>query len=411
MKLNEKQDFAYKQMINNKNIMLSGPAGTGKSYLMRAFYNNYTNSKTIALTSTTGTSAIVLGGTTLHSYLGIGLGVKSVQDLVIKINSKGYLKSKWRKLDVLIIDEVSMMTPTLFDKLEEIARLVRNNNIFFGGIQLILSGDFLQIPCVNTSQFVFESENWNSGIDYTIELTEIVRQRNRTFQNCLNKIRVGNNDDEVKSILNSRIGIKLENKFGIKPTKLFSLNVNVDKINEEELMKSEEEVYEYEMDISCVNQNKLEFYKNNCIAMEKLRLTVGAQVMLLVNMDIEYGLANGSRGIVTGINNDYIPYVRFVNGEERLIDYHVWNIEDKKLECTISQIPLKLAYAQSIHKAQGSTLDYVEIKLSDVFDYGQAYVGLSRCKSLEGLSIIDIDWNKINAHPKAIEFYKNLRSS
>jgi ATP-dependent DNA helicase PIF1 len=144
------------------------------------------------------------------------------------------------------------------------------------------------------------------------------------------------------------------------------------------------------------------------MAPETLQLCIGAQVMLLKNLDIPNGLANGSRGIVLGFVSD-MPKVRFLNGEERIIDYNIWEVEENGKEILrAKQVPLKVAYAISIHKSQGCSLDYAEIDLSNIFEYGQAYVALSRVKSLEGLSIIDIDYDYINAHPTATEYYENL---
>jgi ATP-dependent DNA helicase PIF1 len=153
----------------------------------------------------------------------------------------------------------------------------------------------------------------------------------------------------------------------------------------------------------------MEKYRKSSLAPETLQLCVGAQVMLVCNLDLESGLANGSRGVVVSIVED-VPVVRFMNGEERVISHWQWEIEeDRKKQVRITQIPLRLAWAQTIHKAQGSTIDYAEMDLSNVFTYGQAYVALSRVRSLEGLSIIDINYEAVKAHPKALEYYRNLK--
>jgi ATP-dependent DNA helicase PIF1 len=232
----------------------------------------------------------------------------------------------------------------------------------------------------------------------------------------LNKVRVGIIDKQVKTVLNSRIGIALHNEYDIKPTGLFSKNCDVDRINDTELDKLAEDgrqFYEYKMEIVVYPgvSNKsaaLEKFHKYCTAPTTLQICKGAQVMLLKNLDIQNGLANGSRGVITGFISD-IPLVKFLNGEERLIDQNIWEVEenDKKI-LRAQQIPLKVAYAISIHKSQGCSLDYAEIDLSDIFEYGQAYVALSRVKSLEGLSIIDIDYDHIKAHPKATAYYESL---
>jgi len=209
----------------------------------------------------------------------------------------------------------------------------------------------------------------------------------------------------------------LTNDYGIKPTKLYPTNYDVDRINDIELDKLAEDgrqFYEYEMDIKVLSnvsnrQAAIEKFIKNCTAPKDLQLCLGSQVMLLKNLDLENGLANGSRGVVKSFVGE-IPMVQFLNGQERLIDYDIWEVEENdKPILRATQLPLKIAYAISIHKSQGESLDYAEMDLSHVFEYGQAYVALSRIKSLEGLSIIDIDYDKIKSHPKALEFYENYK--
>jgi len=404
------------EIDGNHRFVLGNFIITHNTAVIKMFMKVYQKHRKMAVTSTTGTSALLLNGTTVHSYLGVGYGNGSVKSLVDKIYEWSWLKKRWNMLECLFIDEISMLDPELFDKLEEIARIVRCNNAPFGGIQIVLSGDFLQLPCVGTNNFCFEAKSWNKCIKRTVYLNEIMRQGDNTFQEVLNKVRVGNIDNQVKNILDSRIGAKLNNEFGIKPTGLYSQNNDVDIINDQELDKLADDgrqFYEYNMEIvfypGVTNKtSSLDKFKKYCIAPETLQLCIGAQVMLLKNLDIPNGLANGSRGVVTGFISD-IPLVKFLNGEERLIEQNVWEIEEnEKKILRAQQIPLKVAYAISIHKSQGCSLDYAEIDLAGVFEYGQAYVALSRVKSLEGLSIIDIDYDCIEAHPKATAYYESL---
>lgn len=414
LRLTKKQLEAYIAIKKGQNVFLTGSAGTGKTSVIKAYVKEYGFNKKIAVTSTTGTSALLLGGTTLHSYLNIFLGKESLSQLYNRISSRNIALSRWTKLDCLIIDEISMLDPDLFDKLEHLARLLRKNDKPFGGIQLVLSGDFLQLPCVGTDNFCFESKSWNSCIDQTFVFTEIIRQADIEFQTCLNFLRFGIVNETVINILNNRIGVELVNEFNIKPTKLFSRNIEVDALNDKELdilASDGREFYEYNREIKRVKPNLSNEYieraKKNCNAPENLQLCVGAQVMLLINMDLGAGLCNGSRGIVIDIIED-IPIVRFLNGICRAISHHVWDVQEgNQILMKIIQIPLRIAYATTIHKSQGSSLDYVEIDLKDIFDYGQAYVALSRVKRLEGLSIIDIDYDKIVAHPVALHFYQS----
>jgi len=404
------------EIDGNHRFVLGNFIITHNTAVVKMFTKAYQKHRRIAVTSTTGTSALLLNGTTLHSYLGIGYGNGSVNSMVDKIYSWTWLRKRWTELECLFIDEISMLDPDIFDKLEEIARIVRRNTSPFGGIQIVLSGDFLQLPCVGTDRFCFEAKSWNKCITRTVYLNEIMRQGDNVFQDVLNKVRVGDVDDQVKKVLDSRIGAKLSNEFGIKPTCLYSQNRDVNIINDKELDKLAEDgrqFYEYKMDIvvcsGVTNRSAvIEKFKKYCTTPEILQLCKGAQVMLLKNLDIPNGLANGSRGVVTGFVSD-MPCVRFLNGEERVIEQNVWEIEenDKKI-LRAQQVPLKVAYAMSIHKSQGCSLDYSKIDLSDVFEYGQAYVALSRVKSLEGLSIIDINYDYIDAHPKAVEYYESL---
>jgi ATP-dependent DNA helicase PIF1 len=414
LKLNPKQTTAFNYMVQGKNIFLTGPGGTGKSALIKLFKKLYNHSKLIAMTSTTGTSALLLNGTTLHSYLGIGMGTDSIEKIVDKITKWKWLNDRWCNLQCLIIDEISMLDPDLFDKLEHIARIIRKNSIVFGGIQLILSGDFLQLPCVGTEKFCFQAQCWDLCIDNTIYLTEIIRQGDSKFQNCLNNVRIGNLTPEVYEILESCKGKILNNNFGIIPTKLYSTNYDVDRVNNIELdnlSKDGRQFYQYDMEIKPQGNTKLNMtdkYKKYCNAPEEIQLCLGAQVILLKNLDLGNGLANGSRGVIIDFVDDF-PLVKFLNGMEILITPHVWEIkENDKIVMYIQQIPLKVAYAISIHRGQGCSLDYVQVDLSNIFEYGQAYVALSRVKNLSGLSIIDIVYERIRAHPIAVQYYENL---
>lgn len=412
-----KQREALSLLEDGQSVFLTGPGGVGKTAVLKSFASNA--SVNIAITSTTGTSALLLNGTTLHSFLGIGLGKESVKKLVDRITSQNWLSNRWRLVECLVIDEISMMHPDLFDKLEEVARIVRRNNDPFGGIQLALSGDFLQLPCIGTMNFCFQAKSWNKCVPNVVYLDEIIRQGDRKFQRCLNAVRMGNISKEVRSILDTRVGVELHNSYGIRPTKLYSKNVNVERENNLELDKLAEEGRDfcaYEMSIEVpadLRRHKAYLVKKfhkYCPVVERIELCIGAQVMLVKNIDLACGLANGSRGVVIGFNDASMPIVRFLNGEERAIGMEVWDMDEKNRRVLRAfQIPLRVAYAISIHKSQGCSLDYAEIDLSDVFEYGQAYVALSRVKSLHGLSIVAIDYKCIQADPLAVSYYESLR--
>ena len=416
--MSDTQKFAYDLCSKGNSIFLTGPGGSGKSAIIKKFYKEYRYAKNIGMTSTTGISALLIGGSTLHSYLGIGLGKDDVELLYLKIKNRKKNLKKWLELDVLIIDEVSMLSPILFDKLELLARKLRCNQLPFGGIQLILTGDMLQLPCVNSTNFCFEAKTWSVCIkpENIIYLKEIFRQDDIIFQECLNEIRVGNPSEKTIDILKTRINADLKNEHGILPTKIYSLNKDVEMENEKELDKlllknKDLEFFRYELTYDVLKKNMLyveEIVKKACNAPQILEICIGAQVMLIYNIDTEMGLVNGSRGVVVNFN-DGLPVVKFLNGMEMLINYNTWSVEeDGQSILNILQIPLKVAYSCSIHKIQGITLDYVELDMKNIFEDGQAYVALSRARKLEGLCIKNFDEKKIFANKKAVEFYKKL---
>jgi ATP-dependent DNA helicase PIF1 len=412
--LSQKQQQCLGMMRNGKNVFLTGPAGTGKTLLISTFVKETDDEKVVAVTATTGTAAILINGTTLHSYLGIGTGDLPADLLLRKIKAKKGLVDRWLDLDILIIDEISMLSPELFDKLELVARSLRGNKPF-GGIQLILTGDFFQLPNVSQrDSFCFNAESWGRCIgDNVVYLDINFRQGDdNDYQTCLSEVRNGVLSDKSLGLLRSRENVKLTNEFGIEPTKIYSLNRDVDRENEYQnnLFYEKDNDWEYiKYDLDFRVHKKVysveEKIRKSCNAPPSLELCKGSQVMLLYNMDFDSKLVNGSRGIITGFKEDN-PVVKFLDGQVKTIPRKVWEIEeDNEIVITVSQIPLKLAYATTVHKSQGATIDYAEVNMDGIFEYGQAYVALSRVKSLAGLSIKNFDPSVIKSHPKVVEFY------
>ena len=430
MALNSKQLEAYNLIAAGNNVFITGGGGVGKSHIIKAFIDEFEPRRYMGITSTTGISAILIGGTTLHSYLGIGLGKEDVPFLLRKIKRNKLKLKRWKSLETLIIDEISMLNPELFDKLEEIARTLRRNKKPFGGIQLVLSGDFLQLPCINSDDFCFEAQSWNKCVTHTIYLKDLMRQSDTEFQECLNAIRIGKVEDKHKTYIEQCLRRKLQTD-DIIPTILYPKNYLVDDMNNSMLKKEIDkgyELYEYDMVIEKHPLKYTEKYtqpefeelkveiekeidkiiKENVIPL-KLQLCIGCQVMLLINLDVETGLVNGSKGKVIKIDEYGIPTVKFMNGMEVYVDFHDWEFKkEETLFLTITQVPLKLGYSFSIHKSQGATLDLAEIDLSDIFEYGMAYVALSRVKDIDSLTITNINWSKIRAHPKAVAYYETI---
>jgi ATP-dependent DNA helicase PIF1 len=426
IKLTEKQEDALSYMKKGQNVFLTGPGGSGKSFLLKYFidwYNFPDEDSKIFVTSTTGLSSLLINGMTINRYSGIGIGDKDVETYYKKIIKMKNLKSRWLSTKILVIDEISMMDPDIFDKLEILARKIRKNDLPFGGIQLILSGDFLQLPPVKSKSFCFESFSWDIVINKTFYFDKIVRQNDTKLQSILNTVRLGIVNKDVEELLNSRLNIQLDIPNGIEPTLLFSRKNMVDKHNITELQKlinNGNENYEYSSYYEFsknISEESKEFYTeliNSQYNVENnLLFTLGTQVMLTVNMP-ESGLANGSRGIIIDFTkNDLVPYpiVLFLNGKTFIIKPYEFIIDENDHIIKKIQIPLIHSWAITIHKAQGMSLDYVKTDIGEsIFEYGQAYVVLSRITSIEGLSLINIDYSKIKAHPKIIKFYEKLKS-
>jgi len=419
--LTDSQNVAYEAFLKAKNILITGQAGTGKSHLIKKMVSHCERiRRTCAVTAMTGAAACLINGKTIHSWGSLGVGDKAAPFLADKILKSYPKKIKWQRTKVLIIDEVSMMNSIFFELIEEVARLVRGNDNPFGGMQVVLLGDFYQLPPVGKDcSFCFESKRWKEVISESVILHEVMRQKDPIFQKVLSEVRVNKLSDETINIIQSRVGIEPDISSGIVPTILYSTKKSVDKINKEEFNKlPDENVLEYEtiyeLDgerITKMKDDDFERYKeivdkeNNY---EKiLQLSIGAQVMLLKNIDQDKGLVNGSRGVVIGFNSLDIPYVKFMNGEVESIDRHEYIFELSAVTNVIAkQIPLALAWCSTIHKSQGQSLDYVKINIGrEIFECGQTYVALSRARNLDGLFIEEFDPSKIRVHPKVSEFF------
>lgn len=448
--LTNEQEECLNLMLSNYNVFLTGNAGTGKSYILKEYINYIKKlklSKKVAITSTTGVSALLIGGKTLHSWAGIGLGTGN---LYKKVTNNVSALFRWRNIKTLIIDEISMLDYRLFDKLNILAKRIKNEpDKPFGGIQIIAVGDFCQLPVVKgNGNFCFESASWNECRFHIVNLKQVIRQDNIEFKKMLQEIRFGNVSNNTRELLNSRVGLwnfDTSDKNGIKPTLLYSTNKDINAINDaelEKLYKLGHEIInykvkklkhnlvttteEYILDVNISNNDlykrEFETYKRVTEDIKEIRLAVNAQVMLTKNLDIDSGLVNGSRGIITDFkfidtNTNYknkikFPVITFTNGVTRIIEPYIYEYIDDEFEIIYSQLPIKLAWATTIHKSQGATLSSVVINLSNIFEYGQAYVALSRVSDINSMYLVgDINYNKICAHPKACEFYEQLCSS
>ena len=427
----------YHDLCDGKNVLMTGYAGCGKSYtvkeVVKLFFENRRKKK-IACTSTTGISALNLNipelkfyASTLHRWGGIGDGEKNAEGLLGMVKSRPYNVKVWEEIDILIIDEISMMGKELFDKLDYIARSIRKNTNPFGGITLLVVGDFLQLPPVN-QRWCFESKVWNDLKFVPYFLKKCKRFQDKSFFAMLKRISVGKPHESDIAMLEIRQEIyerylekkKLNQKdrvFEIEPTILYSKKIDVEAFNISKLKEidSEEIIFPSNNQFIAKNKNsKIDFYLpllENIIP-NTVVLKIGAQVMLKKNLDISLGYANGSRGVVVDIGNDlmgkYVS-VKFLNNTTIKIRSETWEIEDNFGLAKRTQIPLILASACTIHKSQGCTLDYVVCHLgSDIFANGQAYVALSRVRDISGLFVSNFHPSSIKADFNALKFMDSI---
>lgn len=434
-----------------KNVAITGVGGVGKSYLISQLAD-LAKEKGIncALTSTTGVSAYNLGNgaKTIHSYLGVMMPnyiPEDVDTFLIsyskKILRKNKYKGRWLATELLIIDEVSMLGGTFLELIDSIAKLIRKNNKPFGGIQVVFSYDMLQLPPVK-DVYPFESTVWKELNFQYFVLNKAHRFASQTWTDLLKRARLGKLTQEDKSEL--KICLSKDSPEGIQPTIIFSKNMDVESFNIERIQElggkskvyhSVDEVVEEEFNSLFFNKEKkpevtnklngipsnlkvVEYCNKQQIALlnsnlnigETVELKIGAQVMLLFNFDLDLGLVNGSLGIVHELDDDAVGVEFFKAGYHR-IPVACFTIETEYDMLSRKIIPLKLAWASTIHKCQGLTLDCVEIDIGrSIFSPNQAYVALSRCKSLDGLYISELMFSKIYPDKKALQFEEQMQS-
>lgn len=424
--LSPAQKKAIEAVFQGKNILLTGPAGTGKSHTIKRIKDIYEKKKLIiGTTSTTGASAILIEGKTIHSWAGIGI-CGSKETALKRVMTYAKPQERIRTTSLLIIDEVSMLSSNMLEILDYVFRSVRGSDRAFGGIQVILCGDFFQLKPVKANDLAFESAGWNTLINEVHELTFIFRQDNAAFCKALNEIRIGEVSQETVKLIEQCIGREFEGD--IKPTELYPINADVYSINESELWKLATEtnpVREIEALDEIIEKPRpkreytakfltecKERMNKDCMAPAVLQMAIGAQVMLIKNLNVDAGLANGSRGVITGFGQKGEPIVKFRNGHEMQMQVNIWFMrvnETTKIKRT--QFPIVLAFAVSIHKSQGCTLDLMKVDLgANIFTDGQFYTAISRIRDVSGLSIITLDWNKVLVDKRVKEFYAKNRS-
>ena len=458
--LSESQQHALDLFRQGHNMFLTGQGGTGKTRLIQHFtLDGWERNKKLEVTAMTGCASILLrsNAKTLHSWSGIKLGNRSFEETTLAITRNPRALQKWRSTEILVLDECSLLSRRVFEMLLFIASRTRLSRKIFGGMQVIFCGDFFQLPPIfspdleGSGEFCFQSPMWDQlfPAEHHVELRQCFRQKDPLFQEILEKVRLGQVDEMVRSVLSTRVLPPPEHtdviladgkkqRIQLKPPKIFAVKRDVEKHNLKMYSELPDDGQEYTFpffaDKNClvyidtglkieasvlaeckaltaeIVDTELSFLQGAIITQKGLTLKVGCQVMLTINLDMEQELVNGSQGIVEGfvtINGSIVPEVRFYNGIKMPIKLHYWQSE-RIPTVVVGNIPLQLSWAVTIHKIQGATLPSAEMDVGrNVFECGQSYVGLSRVQSLDGLFLVDFNHEKIRAQPIVVEFYRH----
>jgi ATP-dependent DNA helicase PIF1 len=449
--LSPEQNYAFEKFKRGENLFITGPGGTGKTKLIKHLVAHAkTINRRLQVCALTGCASVLLNcnARTIHSWSGIRLAKGDIDKILLSVLSNKRSKKNWKSVDVLIVDEISMMSKKIFELLDQIARKTRMISAPFGGIQVVFTGDFFQLPPVGTEEdkdsdkFCFESPLWNQIFkpENHILLTTIFRQKDPVFVNILSQIRRGQLDSENIEILKKHVKRPYDSEKynGLIPTKLFPVRSKVDYVNSMMFSKINEDEYEFEHGIvtnckmytdsgkaiptelllKCMRMTEqekeyeIENLLNNTPCSRILRLKIGASVLCTVNLDMENEICNGSQGVILDIyDKDNITFivVKFSTGMIKHISPYAWQSEDFPT-LAVKQYPLCLAWALTIHKIQGATLTMAELDIGEsIFEYGQTYVALSRVQSLDGVYLSAFRPERIQANPKVLVFYDNIK--
>ena len=450
--LSPEQEYALQSFEKGENLFITGPGGTGKTHLIHTLVKSAkTRQKKIQVCALTGCASILLGcnARTIHSWSGMRTGKGEIDKIIEDIRRNKKLLKNWKEIQILVIDEVSMMSQKILELLDEIGRNIRHcQHKPFGGIQIVFTGDFFQLPPVGnagepgSTEFCFESPIWQEIFPLAnhIELSTMFRQKDPIFQSILLNIRKGTIEPEQIVLLQNHVNREYnpEEHNGVIPTKLFPTIARVDSYNRMMFDQIQEISYDYDaqIKITCttflesgrpiakedlerckkmtktVQEREIEYLKNNTPCVDVLSLKKGAVVMSTVNLDMENGICNGSTGVIvdfqTRLGSIPNPVVKFANGIQKVMEIQYWQSEEYP-SIAVGNFPLRLAWAMTIHKSQGATLSMAEMDIGkSIFENGQTYVALSRVQSLEGLYLSDFHPKNIRANPKVTAFYKTI---
>jgi nucleoside-triphosphatase THEP1/DNA-binding NarL/FixJ family response regulator len=397
------QEDAFTILKTGANVFLTGEPGSGKTHMVNR-YVAYLREHEIepSVTASTGIAATHIGGMTVHSWSGIGIHKFLTDEDLDKLSTNERLSKRINKAKVLIIDEISMLDAETLSLVDLSIRTVRRSEEAFGGMQVIFVGDFFQLPPVyrnSDSQFAFRSQSWQSANPLVCYLTEQHRQDDEKFLTFLAQVRSGDVTEQTHETLNSRMNKK--EHAGVH-TRLYSHNINVDKENDAKLSAISGVTHRFEMESRGPDGLVLAL-KKGCLSPDVLELKVGAHVMFTKN-SFEQGFVNGTLGIVEAFDSDGTPIVKTKSGKSIWAVPMEWSITDgSRTLAAVNQLPLRLAWAMTVHKSQGMTLDSAVVDLSEAFEYGQGYVALSRVRTLAGLHLLGYNARALEMHPEIAE--------
>lgn len=442
--LSSEQIKALELVCQRKSVFISGPGGTGKSHWIKACKSILSENKVfMPVCALTGCAAILLGcgATTVHSCFGLGQMKGDPQEIVRKVLRNKRVTNKLKKIQGFIIDEVSMMSQKMMEVLELAMRSIKKTTTLWGGVQVIFLGDFYQLPPVGMTKedtaFCFESELWGQTFpsEQHVLFTTMHRQKDPLYQKILHEVRIGELSEESIEVLQKRVDLQLPEAIF---TRLYPKKYIVENTNNEMYgkLKTREECFEMKIVtnltsykesgksiptdelLRCSNmtkydrENEIKRLARDGAGSEKLYLKLNTPVMCTMNVDLENGIYNGSQGKVIEFRDSpehgLLPVVKFNNGKVIEMEPYCWQSDEYPM-LGVKQVPLQLAWAMTIHKSQGSSLDNVIMNLGNhIFEYGQSYVALSRVRTLEGLYLSGLAHERIKANPIVREFYNSI---
>lgn len=404
--LSPEQAAALDLLRSGENVFLTGGAGSGKSFLIRQFMREL-DPKEMPILASTGAAAVLLGGRTFHSFFGLGIMEGGPDATYARASKDTRLMSRLRKVEGVIIDEISMIPGQALMIAEALSQRARESKLPWGGMRVITVGDFAQLPPVTQTgqrDWCFLNSVWEISGFQSVMLSHNQRVSDNLFLDVLGDVRHGQVTERVREFLNEHVQDHDEDDPG---TRLFPRKINAEKFNEKKL----NEIDETEIIIDSIytgSERHIQTLKKASPIAERLILKIGCQVMFLQN-DPQRRWVNGTRGTVTDISSDQIT-VRKDKGREVQVSKSSFAIQDAEgmVMAQVEQFPLTLAYATTIHKSQGATLDDLWCDLSQLWEPGQAYVALSRLRSAKGLHLIGWSPRSIIVDPKVLQFYKQL---